>query len=189
MRSCYLAVANLQQSERWICQPVWPQDRGYRHQYAGECQSIELDSISHKVSNHPNPPKEMLKRHRTPRLEEVPKEILYQIIRNLNPYDLECLSEASRRLTILIGLVPCRDAFTWAVHRCQIHRHTRDASLCGDCVHAFDKRIEWVSLSPFIECEHLSGSGTVFARESTYIDRLGIDGVGPSSNIQHGFQD
>ena len=82
------------------------------------------------------------KHRRTPRLEELPKEILYKIIRNLNPYDLECLSEASRRLTILIGLVPCRDAFTWAVHRCQIHRHTRDASLCGDCVHAFDKRIE-----------------------------------------------
>ena len=96
------------------------------------------------VGNHPNQPKKILKRYRTPRLEELPKEILYKIIRNLNPYDLECLSEASRRLTILIGLIPCRDAFTWAVHRCQIHRHTRDASLCGDCIHAFDKRIEWV---------------------------------------------
>lgn len=91
---------------------------------------------------------------RTPPLEELPKEILYKIIRNLNPYDLECLSEASRRLTILIGLIPCRDAFTWAVHRCQIHRHTNEASLCGDCVYAFDKRIEWVSLVPFVEREH-----------------------------------
>ena len=93
----------------------------------------------------------LAKYFRTPRLEELPKEILYKVIRSLNPYDLECLSEASRRLTILIGLVPCRDAFTWAVHRCQLHRHTRDSSLCGDCVHAFDKRLEWVSLVPSIE--------------------------------------
>ena len=114
--------------------------------------SSTTNTCSQSVFNQTS--KSLAKCYRTPRLEELPKEILYKIIRSLNPYDLECLSEASRQLTILIGLVPCRDAFTWAVHRCQIHRHTRGSSLCGDCVHAFDKRIEWASLVPFIGREH-----------------------------------
>ena len=75
-------------------------------------------------------------------LEELPDEILHQIIANLDPYELGSLSEASRRLTILIGLVPCRDAFMWAVRRCRIYGHTRHVSLCGDCVLAFEERIE-----------------------------------------------
>lgn len=84
----------------------------------------------------------ILKQHRITKLEELPDEILYQIISDLDPYDLENVSEASRHLTILIGLVPCRDAFKWAVHRCQTYGHTRHASLCGDCVLAFENRIE-----------------------------------------------
>lgn len=84
----------------------------------------------------------MLKAFRTGRLEELPNEILNIIISNLDHYELSSLSEASRRLTILIGLAPCRDAFTWAARRCQIYGHTTKSSLCGDCVLAFEKRIE-----------------------------------------------
>lgn len=78
----------------------------------------------------------------TERLEELPNEILNIIISNLDTYELGNLSEASRRLTILIGLVPCQDAFMWAVRRCQTYGHTRQSSLCGDCVVAFGKRID-----------------------------------------------
>ena len=130
--------------------------------------------------------KSLVKYHRTPRLEELPKEILYKIIRNLNPYDLESLSEASRHLTILIGLIPCRDPFTWALHRCRMHRHTRDDSLCGDCVLAFDKRIQWgnlLLLSLSASTDQISG--VVFVNESTSVGRLSVDGVPPLSNIQH----
>lgn len=74
------------------------------------------------------------------RLENLPNEVLCKIISNLDPPELGTLSEASRCLTIVIGPVPCGDAFVWARHRCLIHGHTRHASLCGDCIAALIAR-------------------------------------------------
>ena len=73
---------------------------------------------------------------RSTRLEDLPNEILCKITSNLGPPELSTLSDASRRLTILIGPVPCGDAFTWARHRCLVNRHVRRAFLCGDCIAA-----------------------------------------------------
>ena len=70
------------------------------------------------------------------RLEDLPNEILCDIVSNLDPPELGTLSEASRRFTILVGPVPCGNAFVWARHRCLIYGHSRRAALCGDCIAA-----------------------------------------------------
>lgn len=77
---------------------------------------------------------------RSTRLEGLPNEILCNIINNLDSPELSTLLEASRRVTILIGPVPCGDVFVWARHRCLIHGHARRDPLCGDCIAALIAR-------------------------------------------------
>ncbi|KAF6221851.1 hypothetical protein HO133_001819 [Letharia lupina] len=107
---------------------------------------------------------------RSTRLEDLPNEVLCKIISNLDPPELGTLSEASRCLTIVIGPVPCGDAFVWARHRCLIHGHTRHASLCGDCIAALIARNKYDV--PMILCK-IKGLLPVVAAFASRVMRLG----------------